>query len=164
MGNYLHLQAMEKDRHLKFCYRFFSPKGNQCWIFIGRTDTETETPILCSCDMKSQLIRKNPDAGKGWGQEEKGATEDEVVGWHRWLNVHELEQTLGDGKGQGSLACWVTESDTTWATGQQQQQQQTLDPLFLLIYLLYIYIHIIYCIICILKLKLDILKRLETKY
>ena len=79
------------------------PKGNQPWMFIGRTDAEA--PILWLLDAKSQLIRKDPDAGKDWGQEEKGATENEMVGCHHWLNGHEFEQTLWDGEGQGSLAC-----------------------------------------------------------
>ena len=64
------------------------PKGNQSWIFIGRTDTEAETPILWPPDAKSWLIWKNPDARKDWGQEEKGTTEDEMVGWHHWLSGH----------------------------------------------------------------------------
>ena len=81
------------------------PKGNQSWIFIGRTDAEAEAPILWPPDVKSRLIRKDADAGKDWRQEEKGATEDEMVGWHHWLNGHEFEQTLGDGEGQGSLVC-----------------------------------------------------------
>ena len=66
------------------------PKRNQSWVFIGRTDVETETPILWPPDAKSWLIGKDPDAGKDWGQEEKGTTEDEMVGWHHWLNGHEL--------------------------------------------------------------------------
>ena len=82
-----------------------NPKGNPPWIFTGKTDAEAETPTLWPPDAKSWLIGKDPDAGKDWGQEEKGVTEDEVVGWHRWLNWHEFEQTLGDGEGQGSLAC-----------------------------------------------------------
>ena len=69
------------------------PKRNQPWIFIGRTDTEPEAPILWSPCAKSQLIGKNPDVGKDWRQEEKGMTEDEMVGWHHWLNGHEFEQT-----------------------------------------------------------------------
>ena len=67
------------------------PKGNQSWIFIGRTDAETETPILWPPDVKNWLIGKDPDAGKDWSQEEKGMTEDEMVGWHHWLNEHEFE-------------------------------------------------------------------------
>ena len=93
------------------------PKGNQSWIFIGRTDAETETLILWPPDVKNWFIRKDPDAGKDWRQEEKGRTEDEVVGWHHRLNRHEFEQAPGIGDGQGSLACcspWgLKESDTT---------------------------------------------------
>ena len=81
------------------------PKGNQSWIFIGRTDAEAEAPILWIPDAKSWLIWKDPDAGKDWRREEKGTTEDEMVGWHHQLNGHEFEQTLGDSEGQGSLAC-----------------------------------------------------------
>ena len=82
-----------------------TPKGNQSWIFIGRTDAETETPILWPPDAKNWPIWKDPDAGKDWGQEEKGMTKDEMVGWHHWLDGHEFEQALGAGDGQGSLAC-----------------------------------------------------------
>ena len=71
-------------------------KGNQPWIFIGRTDAEAETPILWPSDMKNWLIWKDPDAGKDWRREEKGMTEDEMVGWHLWLNGHEFEQIPGD--------------------------------------------------------------------
>ena len=84
-----------------------NPKGNQSWMFIGRTDAEAETPILWPADVKSQLIGKDCDAGKDWGQEEKGMTEDEMVGWHHWLNGCEFEQTPGNGEGLGSLACAV---------------------------------------------------------
>ena len=82
-----------------------NPKGNQSLIFIRRADTEAEASILCPLDAKCQFIGKDPDAGKDWGQEEKGVTEDEVVGWHHRLNGHELEKTPGDGEGQGSLSC-----------------------------------------------------------
>ena len=81
------------------------PKGNQSWIFIGRTDVEAETPILWPPDAKNWLIGKYPDAGKNWRQEEKGTIEDEMVGWHHWLNGHEFEQAPGDGEGQGILVC-----------------------------------------------------------
>ena len=74
------------------------PKGNQPWIFIGRTDAETETPIIWPPDAKGWFIRKDPDAGKDW-REEKGMTEDEMVGWHHRLNGHEFEQVLGLGDG-----------------------------------------------------------------
>ena len=79
------------------------PKGNQSWIFIGRTDAEA--PILWPLDGKNWLIWKDPDAGKDLRQEEKGMTENEMVGWHHRLNGHEFEQAPGDGKGQGSLVC-----------------------------------------------------------
>ena len=74
-------------------------KGNQYWIFIGRTDAEAEAPILWTPDAKNKLIGKDPDAGKDWRQEEKGMTEDEMVGWHHRFNGHEFEQTLGDSEG-----------------------------------------------------------------
>ena len=82
-----------------------NPKGNQSWIFIGRTDAEAEAPILWPPDVKNWLIGKDPDAGKEWRQEEKGMTEDGIVGWHHWLNGHAIEQAPGVGDGQGSLAC-----------------------------------------------------------
>ena len=82
-----------------------SIKGNQLWIFIGRTGAEFEALILWSPEVNSWLVGKDPDAGKDWGQEKKGATEDEMVGWHHWLDGHEFEQTEGNAKGQGSLAC-----------------------------------------------------------
>ena len=91
------------------------PKGNQSWIFIGRTLAETETPIFCPPDTKNWLIWKDPGVGKDWRQEEKGTTEDEMIGWHHWLNDHEFEQTLGVGDGQGGLAfCspWIPKSWT----------------------------------------------------
>ena len=82
-----------------------NPKGNQSWIFIGRTDAESEIPILWPPDVKNWLIGKDPDAGKDWGQEEKGMTEDEMVGCHHQLNGHEFEQALGDCEGQRSMGC-----------------------------------------------------------
>ena len=92
-------------------------KGYQSWVFIGRTDAKAETPIVWPPDAKSWLIWKDPDAGKDWGQEEKGTTKDEMVGWHHWLNGHVFGWTLGVGDGQGGLACCGSwghkESDTT---------------------------------------------------
>ena len=92
-------------------------KGDQSWVFIGRTDVEAETPILWPPDANSWLIGKDPDAGRDWGQEEKGTTEDEMAGWHHWLDAHEFGWTLGVGDGQGGLACCSSwghkESDTT---------------------------------------------------
>ena len=105
-----------------------NPKGNQSWIFVGRTDAEAT--ILWSPDAKSRLIRIDPDTGKDWRQEEKGTTEDEMVGWHHQLNGHEFEQALGAGDRQGSLACcspWGhKESDTT---DQQQISPKALQDM-----------------------------------
>ena len=81
------------------------PKGDQSWIFIGRTDAEAETPVVSPPDAKSWLIGKDPDAGKGWRQEEKGTTEDEMAGWHHWLDGHGFEQVPGVSDGHGGLAC-----------------------------------------------------------
>ena len=78
-------------------------KGNQSWIFIGRTDAEAEASMLWPSDVKSQLTGKDFDARKDWEQKENGTTEDEMVGWHHWLNGHELEQTPGESEGQESL-------------------------------------------------------------
>ena len=83
-----------------------NPKGNQSWIFIGGTDAEAEAPILWPPDVKSWLSGKDPNARKDWRQKEKGATEDEIAGWHHWHNRHEFEQSLGDSEGQGSLVCY----------------------------------------------------------
>ena len=94
-----------------------NPNGNQSWICIGMIDAEAETPILWPPDVKSWLFGTDPDAGKDWGQEEKGAAEDEMVGWHHWVSGHEFEQTLGNSGGQGGLVCcspWgCKEPDTT---------------------------------------------------
>ena len=108
-------------------------KGNQSWIFIGGTDAEAETPILWPPDVKSWLIRKDPEAGKDWKQEEKESKEDEAVGLHHQLDGHEFEQGPGVGDGQGSLACcspcgfkdldmtkwlnWTEGKDKGWETG-----------------------------------------------
>ena len=81
------------------------PKGNKSWIFIGKTDAETETLLLWPGDEKSWLIGKDPDAGKDWRQEEKRTTEDKLVGWHHRLSGYEFEQAPGEGEEQGSLAC-----------------------------------------------------------
>ena len=82
-----------------------NPKGNQSWMFIGRTDTEAETPILWPSNAKDWLIGKDPDVGKDWRQEEKRTSEDEMVWWHYWLDGHEFEKAPGVGDGQGGLAC-----------------------------------------------------------
>ena len=97
--------------------KWVNPTGNQPWIFIERPDAEAEAPVLWPPGEKNQLIGKNPDTGKDWRQEEKGKTEDEMVGWHHRLNGHEFEQAPGVGNGQGSLvSCspWGhKEADTT---------------------------------------------------
>ena len=96
-----------------------NPKGNQSWIFIGRTEAEAEAPILWPTDGKSWLTGKDPDAGRDCGQEEKGMTEDEMVGWHHRFNGHEFEQAPGVGHGQGSLVCcspWGCKVGYDWET------------------------------------------------
>ena len=93
------------------------PKGDQSWVFIGRTDAEAETPILWPPHAKSWLTGKDPDAGRDWKHEEKGTTENEMAGWHHQLYAHEFGWTPGVGDGQGDLACCNSwghkESDTT---------------------------------------------------
>ena len=81
------------------------PNGDQSWVFIGKPDAESETPILWPTHAKGWLIEKNPDARRYWGQEEKGLTEDEMAGWHHRLDADELKWTLGVDDGQGSLPC-----------------------------------------------------------
>ena len=112
------------------------PKGDQSWVFIGRTDAEAETPILWPPHAKSWLIGKDSDAGRDCGQEEKGMTEDEMAGWHHWLDRCEFEWTRGVGDGQGGLACCNSrghkESDVTewlnWLyTANDVQQQRFLQ-------------------------------------
>ena len=92
-------------------------KRDRSWVFSGRTDAKAETPVLWPPHAKSWLIGKDSDAGRDWGQEEKGMTEDEMAGWHHWLNGHESRWTLGVGDGQGGLVCWDSwgrkESDLT---------------------------------------------------
>ena len=100
--SYVHLPSVESLNYKEI--KRVNPKGNQCWIYIGRTDAEA--PILWACDAKKWLMEKDPEAGKDWGQEKKGMTEDEMVGWHHQLTGHESEQAPGVGDGQGSLACY----------------------------------------------------------
>ena len=105
------------ESHLDYKIKPISPKGNQSWIFTGRTDAEAETPILWPPDAKNWLLGKDPAAGQDWRQEEKEMTEDEMVGWHHQLNGHGVEQAPGAGDGQGGLVCCSPlghkESDTT---------------------------------------------------
>ena len=97
--------------------KLVNPKGNQPWIFTGKTNAEVKGQYFWPPDAKSRLVGKDPDGRKDWRQEGKGATEDEMVGWHHWLNGHEFEQTQGDSEVQGSLTCcspWgCKESNTT---------------------------------------------------
>ena len=97
------------------------PKGNQSWIFIGRTDAEAEAPILWPCGAKNQLVGKDPDAGKDWRQEEKGTTEDEVVGWHHQFNGHEFEWAPGVGEDREAWRAAVhgVAVRHDWATEQE---------------------------------------------
>ena len=94
-------------------------KGDQSWVFFGRNDAKAETPVLWPPHVKSWLIGKDSDAGRDWGQEEKGTTEDEMVGWHHWLDGREFEWTLGVGDGQGGLVCcnsWGRRVGHDWVT------------------------------------------------
>ena len=95
------------------------PKGDQSWVFIGRTDVEAETLILWPPHAKSWLIGKDSDPGRDWGKEKKGTTVDEMAGWHHWLSRHEFESTPGVCDGQGGLACcdsWGRRVGHNWAT------------------------------------------------
>ena len=101
-------------------------KGDQPWIFTGRTDDKAEAPVFWSSDVNRRLIRKVPDAGKGWGQKEKWATEDQMTGWHHQCNEHELGQTPGDGEGHGILGCcrlWVCKelNTTGWLNNTRRR-------------------------------------------
>ena len=101
-----------------------STERSQPWVFIGRTNAEAEAPILWPPDMKTWLIGKDPDAGKDWGQEEKGVTEKEIFEWHHWLKGHEFERTPGESEGQGSLACcspWLAKSGTQLSNNPKKE-------------------------------------------
>ena len=108
-----------------------SPKGNQPWVFIERADAEAEAPILWSPGTKSQLIGKDPDAEKDWGQEEKQVTEDEMVGWHHRVSGHEFEPAPGDGEGLRSLACRSSSGHRVGHDLATEEQQQTANGGFL---------------------------------
>ena len=120
------------------------PNWDQSWVFIGRTDAEAETPILWPPDAESWLIWKDPDAGIDWGQEEKGTTEDEIVGWHHWLDGLGFGWTPGVGDGQGGLVCcgsqqgWTRLSDWT-------EPSTTLNGVLWLITLLQLWARFVNC-------------------
>ena len=136
MGHYFPSEVTESEKCRKNCSEFYSDLNSviliqfnslyhkiisvtifrENWVFFGRTDAKAETPVLWPPHAKSWLIGKDPDAGRDWGQEEKGTTEDEMAGWHHWLDEHESGWTSGVGDGQGGLVCdsWGRkESDTT---------------------------------------------------
>ena len=104
---------------------------DQSWVFIGGTDAEAETPILWAPDVKSWLIWKDPDAGKDWGQEEKGTTEDEMVGWHHWLDGHGFGRTPGVGDGQGGLWAEVhgIAKSQTWLSDWTELIHRTVNSI-----------------------------------
>ena len=112
-----------------------NPKGNQSWMFIGRTDVEAEAPVLWPPDVKNWLIGKDPDTGKDWRWEKKGMIEDEMVGWHHWLNGHEFEQALGDGEGQRSLACCSPWGRKELDTTEQRNNNKWFHMNFKIIFL-----------------------------
>ena len=109
-------------------------EGDQSWMFIGRTDAKAETPILWPPHVKSWLIGEDPDAGRDWGQEEKGTTKDEMAGWHHRLNGHEFGWTPGVGDGLGGLACCVRymgSQSRTWLSDWTELTQHFLAVLAL---------------------------------
>ena len=106
-------------------------RGDQSWVFFGRTDAKAETPIVWPLPAKSWLIGKDSDAGRDWGQEEKGMTEDEMAGWHHWLDGHGFEWTPGVGDGQGGLVCcnsWDHKVRHDWATELNWMLYFNLSP------------------------------------
>ena len=109
------------------------PKGNQSWVFIGRSHVEAETPILWPPHTKSWLIWKDPDAGNDWGWEEKGTTEDEMVGWHHQLNGHGFGWTLGVGEGQGGLASCDSRGHRVWPNWATELNWESWNTLIYLL-------------------------------
>ena len=110
---YCHCKGIQEQNHESSNFRYeervvwetLRSKGDQSWVFFGRNDAKAETPVLWPVHVKSWLIGKDSDAGRDWGQEEKGMTEDEMAGWHHWLNGREFGWTPGVGDGQGGLVC-----------------------------------------------------------
>ena len=143
------------------------PKGDQSWALIGGTDAEAESSILWPPHAKNWLIGKDSEAGRDWGQEEKGTTEDEMTGWHHWLDGHEFEWTPGVGDGQGGLACcnswgrkesdmteWLNWTELNWESEQYPERSLgavtlgskiskvlLLFSMFLLLLLFFLYLH-----------------------
>ena len=122
--------VLEKTLECPLDCKEIHSKGDQSWVFFGRNDAEAETPIIWPPHAKSWLIGKDSDAGRDWGQEEKGTLEDEMAGWHHRLNGHEFEWTPGVDDGQGGLACCNSwghkESDTT----EQLNWTEFYNPVF----------------------------------
>ena len=100
-----------------------NPKGNQCWIFIGRSDAEAEAPVLSSPDVKNWLIAKDPDAGKDWRQEEKGTTEDKMVGWQTWWSLNKLQELVLDRKAWHAAVHGAAKSGT-WLSNWTEQNDR----------------------------------------
>ena len=111
-----------------------NPKGNQLWIFIGKTDAEAGAPVLWPPDAEKQLIGQDSDAGKGWRREEKGAAEDEMVRWHHGFSGHEFMQTLWDSGGLGRLVCCSPCGRRAGHILATEQQQRFLEPLSILLH------------------------------
>ena len=115
-------------------------KGDQSWVFIGRTDAKAETPILWPLHVKSWLTGKDPDDGRDSGQEEKGMTEDEMDGWHNRLDEHEFEWTVGVGDGQGGLVCW-----DSWGRKELDTTEQLIwTEQMILVFLGFVLFHSVY--------------------
>ena len=113
-----------------------NPKGNESWIFIGRTDAKAETPILWPPDVKRWLIRKDPDAQKDWSQEEKGTTEDNIIGWHHWLNGHEFEQApvLVMDREDWRAAVYGVAKSWTWLSNWTETKMSSLNITHILLF------------------------------
>ena len=127
--------VLEKTLESPLDYKDIQPfhsEGDQPWDFFGRNDAKAETPVLCPPHVKSWLIGKDPDAGRDWGQEEKGTTEDEMAGWHHWLDGREFDWTPRVGDGQGGQACCDSwghkELDTTERLNWTELGRESVDP------------------------------------
>ena len=115
-------------------------EGDQPWDFFGRNDAKAETPVLWPPHEKSWLIGKDSDAGRVWGQEEKGMTEDEMAGWHHWLDGRESQWTPGVGDGQGGLACWNSWGGKEWDISERLNWTElSMHKLFLAPYCFFVF-------------------------